>query len=355
MMSLSAYGAVPGKPLLVLDSQLITLLSSRISSEFDVISICDVTGERILWQVASGNGLMWIGAIDKLPADLWTASFRPTSSPLSIAIAPGSALPLPALSFRKSVVSSLYIKPSKELPVHNVDEEPRADLIPILTASDRFGRIVGYPAALMRYYAPSLAAHRFSGSDYFYFAFDDPIHAMIPDGWIELMQKLAAHFRSHLQLTRVETGFASYRSGERVQIRVRVRNERERAAAVELHFLLKKPNEQEFREYAVERRVPDGNSDTELLTDFVAGNEAGLWTVRVEAWQDLPYAEEPGIKGNPVPIDRRDIGVVVVGPSFKTPQIVSVFIFREKLCPSPYSRMREPPLSAWSGQRKPQF
>lgn len=52
---------------------------------------------------------------------------------------------LAEMAFNPSMLSSAFIKPLKEMPYHNVDEEPRADLLPILEARDRFGQIVGYP------------------------------------------------------------------------------------------------------------------------------------------------------------------------------------------------------------------
>lgn len=322
-LHLTAFAAAKG-PLLVLDPSLRGALSARIPSSFEVESTQDVSREKVVAQVASGGGLVWIGSLDRVPPELWTGSFRPAATLLSILPAPDSLLPLPSLTFRKAVVSSVYIRPNKELPVHNVDEEPRADLIPILTAADRFGRTIGYPGALMRYYAPSLVGHRFAGSDCFYFAFAHPADAMSADGWTTLLEGLAKHFESRLQLTRIKTNYASYRTGERVQIRARVANRRDEAVSVELHFSVKKPGESRFHEIAIERRVPDGHDVSEAIADLVAGDAPGLWTVRVEIWQDRQHAMEPGILGNPAPVERRDIGFVVVGSSLQTRSIVNV-------------------------------
>lgn len=321
---LRVYGVVPQKPLLVMDDQLIAVLGSRVPAEFDVVAKSEITPEEILRHVSAGGGLVWIGNLDRIPSQLWVGSFRPATEPLSISVASRSPVPLSTLPLRRAAVSSLYIKPAKELPLHNVDEEPRMDLVPVLAASDRFGRVVGYAGALMRYYAPSLVGHRFAGSDCFFFAFDHPESAMDANGWMELLDQLASHFESRLQIERVQTGYASYRSGERVQVRATVANSRQHAASVELHFLLKGPGEKTFHELTVERRVPDGNDKAKVLTDFIAGQHPGLWTIRVEAWQDLKHAEEPGVQGHPVAVDSRDIGVVVVGKTLHTPEIISV-------------------------------
>ena len=108
------------------------------------------------------------GSVDRLRSARHKAHSRsafPASSPLLIG----------EIAFQKALVSSAYIKPVVEMPHHNVDEEMRADLEPILEARDRFGRVIGYPGVLMRYYAPSLVRHRFAGSECFLFLFDKPV------------------------------------------------------------------------------------------------------------------------------------------------------------------------------------
>jgi hypothetical protein len=323
LASVPSFAATTQRPLLIVDRQLLLTLRQTVTTGFDVMPQDEVNPERVLRQVSVGGGVVWIGKPDRIPPELWIGSFRPSVAPLSISIASGAPIALPGLSFRKAEVSSLYIKPAKELPVHNVDEEPRARLVPVLEASDRFGRVVGFAGAMMRYYAPSLVGRRFSGSDCFFFPFDHPADAMSGTGWSELLDQLAKHFESGLELQTVRTGYASYRSAERVQVNVSLANKRDHAASVEVHFSVKGPGDETFRELSTVRRVPDGEDSTGITTSFIAGTKLGLWTLRAEAWQDLKNAEQPGIEGDPAPLDRYDLGFVVLGHGLQSKTIVS--------------------------------
>ena len=142
-------------------------------------------------------------------------------------------------------------------------------------------------------------------------------------GWSELLEELARHFESGLQLQTVRTGYDSYHPAERVQVNVSLANKRDHAASVEIHFSVKGPDDEAFRELSVVRRVPDAGDRTEVTTSFHAGKEPGLWTLRVEAWQDLKNAEQPGLEGDPAPLDRHDIGFVVVGHGLQSKTIIS--------------------------------
>jgi hypothetical protein len=321
--SVPTYGASSPKPLLIVDRQLLTTLRRPVTAGFEVMPQDEMNQERVLQQVSGGGGIVWIGKPDQIPPQLWVGSFLPSVAPLSISVASGAPVALPGLTFGKAEVSSLYIKPAKELPVHNVDEEPRAELVPVLEASDRFGRTVGFAGAMMRYYAPSLVGRRFAGSDCFFFPFDHPADAMSGAGWSELLGQLARHFESGLQLQTVRTGYASYHPAERVQVQVSLANKRDRAASVEIHFSVKGPEDKTFRELSIVRRVPDAGDRTEVITSFLAGKKPGLWTLRAEAWQDLKNAEQPGVEGDPAPLDRHDIGFVVVGQALQSKTIIS--------------------------------
>ena len=318
-----SYGAVSQRPLLIVDRQLLTTLRQAVTTGFEVMPLDEINQEMVLQQISGGGGMVWIGKPDRIPPQLWVGSFRPSVAPLSISVAPGAPIALPGLTFRKAEVASLYIKPVKELPVHNVDEEPRAELVPVLDASDRFGRTVGFAGAMMRYYAPSLVGRRFAGSDCFFFPFDHPAGAMSAAGWSELLDRLERHFESGLQLQTVRTGYASYHPAERVQVNVSLANKRDHAASVEIHFSVKGPDDEAFRKLSVVRRVPDAGDRTEVTTSFLAGKEPGLWALRVEAWQDLKNAEQPGIEGDPAPLGRHDIGFVVAGHGLQSKTIIS--------------------------------
>jgi hypothetical protein len=106
-------------------------------------------------------------------------------------------------------------------------------------------------------------------------------------------------------------------------VQAQVANWRPQAAATEIHFYAQAPGEKEFHEIVKQRSCPDALSDSEVVADFLPHGPAGLWRLRVEAWQDPAHAEELAIEGHPVLVDQREIGVVVLDGGVKTPSIIS--------------------------------
>jgi len=298
---------------LVASSQFLEAMRGRIPAVFQVIPKARLNSQELLNCIERGDSLVWIGNDIGLPKELWIGTFRPATAKLSVGVAKDSPLPLGPLAFNQSTLTSAYLRPTVSLPYHNIVEEPRADLLPIFEARDRFGQITGYPGVLMRYYAPSLVGHHFGGSDCFLFFFDHPNDAMSAVGWERLLQAIMVHFSSGIEIRRVQTDFASYRVGERVNIRVRIGNIRPRAVAAELYFYAKGPGEKGFHVIGRVRRCPEGDEEAEAVFEFLPGKRPGLWNIRVEAREDLNHAEELAIQGNPVPIDRRECGFVILG------------------------------------------
>ncbi|MEP6538167.1 MAG: hypothetical protein ABJF23_22705 [Bryobacteraceae bacterium] len=296
---------------LVIDDSLIRAIDQEVLSEFHVIAKSSLNAETLVDALAHGDNCIWISDPTGLPPDLWAGSFRPAKTPLEISTVGSSPIIVSKLPFRKALVSSIYIKPVTDMPNHNVDEEQRANLEPILEARDRFGRVIGYPGALMRYYAPSLVRHRFSGSECFLFLFDKPAEAMAPADWSALLKAIAIRTTGAVRFTRASSDYASYRMGERARISARLRNSAREAHATEVHFSLKGPQDKEFRLIDRQRRIPDGESESDASIDVLLRGEPGLWTFRVELLKDPNQSRFPAIEGHPIPIDRMEIGVVV--------------------------------------------
>jgi hypothetical protein len=309
---------------LVIEDSLFAELNGHIPPEYQITLKSKLDGASLVEELAAGNSLVWIANGSDIPRDLWIGSFRPAASALSISFSQEAPLASTPIQFRKSQVSSAYILPTKLMPFHNIDEEPRADFIPILEARDRFDQVIGYPGVLMHHYGPSTVRHRFAGSECYFFLFDHPSEALNSAGWTQLLNLLATRFLAHLQLKSVATDYSSYHLGERVLIRTRAMNLRQKAAATIIHFYVKEPGENKFYEIDKKRSCPDGLSDSEVSTDFLPHGRPGIWIIRAEAWQDPVHAEELAVEGKPVLVDRRDIGVVVLSGELHTPSIVNL-------------------------------
>ena len=307
-----------------MDDALLSTIEREIPAGFQVTSKSRLNSARLIDALAHGDSCVWIGDPAGLPPDLWIGAFRPAQSALEISTSTSSPLLTGEIAFQKAMVSSAYIKPVVEMPRHNVDEEMRADLEPILEARDRFGRVIGYPGVLMRYYAPSLVRHRFGGSECFLFLFDNPTEALSATGWAAILKAIAVRARAAVQLTRVSSNYASYRTGETARISVRLRNKATEALATEVRFLAKAPGDTQFRLLDRSRRIPDGESESEAETDILLRGKPGIWTLRAELCQDLDRARDLAIEGRPVPIDRMDTGFVVTPGPLSTPPILRV-------------------------------
>jgi hypothetical protein len=309
---------------LVIDDELWKSLGDQIPAGFRVTLKSALDPQPLLEALGAGDSLLWIGEGSGIPADLWIGTFRPFESSTETVIAEDSPLILDGISFRPTRLSSAFIRPTKEMYLHNVDEEPMADFLPILEARDRFGRVVGYPGVLMAHFAPSLVGHRFHGSECFFFLFDRPAEALPSEGWLSLIQSVADRFRSALHLRHVQTDYASYRCGERVRVRAVVANLCRQATAAEIRCYVKAPGSTVFRYVVSHRRCPAGLGESEAVCDLLLGGDPGLWVIRVEACQDPAHAEELAIEGNPLLVDRREVGVVLFEGAPKTPSCWAV-------------------------------
>ncbi|MHB1457615.1 MAG: glycoside hydrolase 5 family protein [Armatimonadota bacterium] len=309
---------------LVIADSLYDSIQKRIPKIYKTVKLSKLDSVLMLEKIAGGDSLVWIGNGDAIPQDLWCGNFRPAESGLTAALADGCPLIIDSPDFKPSTLSSAYIKPVKDMLQHNIDEEIRADFLPIFTAHDRFGQVVGYPGVLMSHYAPSLVRSRFFGSDCYVFLFDNPLEALESSGWLSLLNTICDRYNSALQIKRVETDFASYQAGEMVRVRAQISNWRETSASMEVRFFIKGPNDSDFCMISKNRRCPDSRSETEAVCSIPAGKQAGLWTIRVEIAQDPALAEKLGERDTPIPIDRREIGIVVFNGAVKTPSIIHV-------------------------------
>ncbi|HYI93009.1 MAG TPA: cellulase family glycosylhydrolase [Bryobacteraceae bacterium] len=318
----SLFGAIPSKVLLIVPDEEGVKALSGIAPIFEAVSRRAIASDVLEKHAAEGGSFVWIGPPQELPPAFWIGTFQPASTKLGIEPAEGAPIDLQPRSFQPSRLWSGFIKPTKELAYHNVIEEPRADLIPLLEARDRFGTIVGYPGFLFRHYAPSLAANRFDGSEQYYFLLEDPWAALTPAKWKDLLQAIALRFESGVQLTRVKADWGAYSVGEKVRIDAEVSNRRNHAAAVSLRFLIKESGDSDFRTIAEHRRAPTAEGAIAARAQFIP-RKVGTCQIRVQLLQDPKLASELSASANPVVVDKRDTGVVVHDGVIRTGPVVS--------------------------------
>ncbi len=308
---------------LVADGRWLDRFAGLLPSYVNKIARDDLKPAALVERLAAGDGLIWIGNPEGIPKELSVGSFNCSDAELEIAPVENSPLNTSGLKFSSSRAHSAYIAPPKEMPNHNIDEEVRADFLPILEARDRLGNVIGYPGILMSYYAPSLALGRFKGSECFFFFLEKSFEALDIQSWKILFENIIRRRNSGLQVKAFTTNYASYHAGERVQVTTRIQNSRPEAVSLTCRYYLKGPADKNFRLLTEMRRVPAAESDTEALCDFRPGPTTGLWTIRMEMLQDPVQAELLAIEGNPVVIDRRDVGFMVLQQTLQSASIIA--------------------------------
>ena len=146
---------------LIAGKEFISAIGNDIPAGIKCIDRNKLNTETLIKSLASGEGMIWIGHPDGIPQELSVGAFSISDNHVNVKICDASPI-LPGVSaFNNSIAHSAFIRPPKEMPNHNVDEEVRADFLPILASHDRFGNLIGYPGVLMSYYAQSLAGKRF--------------------------------------------------------------------------------------------------------------------------------------------------------------------------------------------------
>ncbi|WP_353195290.1 cellulase family glycosylhydrolase [Parapedobacter defluvii] len=315
---------------LVADAAVIRRLENQLPSGFIPLPLQTLNADELVGRLAEGNALVWLGEPGNLPPALSVGGYVISDDELDIGVKSDSPILWPHLPLTRAKVMGAYIAPPKGMPYHNVDEEIRADFLPIWEAKDRFGNVVGYPAVYMNYFAPSLALGRFEGCECFFFFVHEPLKLMDEQQWKSILDQLDRKRRSFLQVTDFNTNYTAFYKKERVQLRVRLRNRNQRAVSVQFRFSIRYPDATDFQPLGLLRRVPEGRSSTEAIFDFVPRFQPGLCEVRLEVLQDVSKAELLAVDGNLEVIEVRylafklaadqvntSVNHEIVGPSFK--------------------------------------
>lgn len=322
---LSEAVASPLTPVqVVLPDGLASAVAGKVPANLQIVPRSTLNPDALVAHGAAGGAVVWIGSPEGLPPDFWVRGFELSPEPVNIAQAGESPVALPAAFQVIARAKSAFLYSANEFPKHNIDEEIRADFLPILTARDRFGEIIGYPGVLVSHVAPSLVKNRFDGCQAYFFFFEEPLAEKHEGAWLELLGAIALRHESGLQVEYVETNYASYRPGERAQIRARIRNFREGGASLNVRFSTLAPGASTWEVVTTVRRVAGGNSATEAVTDFPVSGPDGLHKVRVEVLQDVSVADKTALLGEPAVIETRETAVVVLSEGWTTPDVITV-------------------------------
>lgn len=328
-----AYAALTGSgttTFLVADAAVIRRLETQLPPGFAPLPLQTLNADELVGRLAEGNALVWLGRPKNLPPALSIGGYAISSDELDITVKPDCPISLADLPLTRAKVMGGYIAPPKGMPYHNVDEEIRADFLPIWEAKDRFGNVVGYPAVYMNYFAPSLALGRFEGCECFFFFVDEPLGLMDELQWRSVLDCIDRKRRSFLQITDFNTNYTAFYKEERVQLRVRLRNRNQHAVSVQFRFSIRYAGAADFQPLGILRRVPEGRSSTEAVFDFVPRFQLGQCEIKLEVLQDVSKAELLAVDGDLEVIETRHLAFIlaadrvntpvnheIVGPSFK--------------------------------------
>lgn len=304
---------------LVADTGVIKALKPNLPKGVVTMPIQTLDADELVKRLAEGSALVWLGNPANVPEALSVGGYALAETPLDIGLKGDSPLTWPDVSLNAAKAMGAYIAPPKGMPYHNVDEEIRADFLPILEAKDRYGEVIGYPAVYMNYFAPSLALGRFEGCECFFFFVDEPLQLMAEAAWQSVMGSIDRKRRSFLQITDFNTNYTAFYKRERVQLRVRLRNRNQRAVSAMLRFSIRYPGGNEFKPLGVLRRVPEGKSSTEALFDFVPEFHLGLCEIKLAVLQDVEKGELLAEDGKLAVIETRHLAFMMANDEVNLP------------------------------------
>jgi hypothetical protein len=198
-------------------------------------AVDDESWHGLVAALAAGDSLIAIGtdalrrlrplwvSLDDCPA---TGLRRPEATDVEFPEAGWSPAACRGLSVRPDTVHAYFGR----------EEMPRADLVPLLEAVDGSGHPCAYAAVLLKHNAPTLAGGRFGGSNWYLFAFDDPLAAATAAEWAAVVRSLADHAEAAVHLTSARAHYSCHRPGERVLVNVGVAGRLDGIAAVRLEL-----------------------------------------------------------------------------------------------------------------------
>ena len=118
----------------------------------------------------------------------------------------------------------IYVRTPGLYDMHGVQEEPRADLFPLLVNRDRYGTELGACGMMIKNYDCSLTGGNYKGGMWYIFLLEDAVAAMSAEAWDRIVGTALSYTKEGCFISRLTPEYPLYRQGERVRIDYRIEN-----------------------------------------------------------------------------------------------------------------------------------
>jgi len=219
-----------------------TLNLPKIMDFFDVRCL-EATWSTALARIQDGESFIFIGTNNlEYLKELWIDSDEGCLTEYSV------LNPTPA-GFKKASFSVgnarfLHIRPQSTYAMHGIDEEPRAEIIPLVTSHSKYGDTLGYPGLLVKNYACSLTGSHYKGGFWFIFAIATPNIALSADEWNKILATASVYSQEQIYIARFSSEFALYHPGERIRLEYAVENRSDELSVFTVEFAVTASNGQ---------------------------------------------------------------------------------------------------------------
>ncbi len=242
----------------------------------------------------------------------WLEAYDPEAGVLSAMPSLSTPFDLPDLTAKPASCRGTAWKPPKPIVFHGVDEEPRADLVPLYEAVDQFGEAVAWPAVMIRHTAPTLMGGRFGGGRWCFFLWDEPLGAFDLEGWRQIIDSVTDYLDTGVQITKLSPTYASYQASEPVAIGATLLNRNPRVASAILRAEAVGPDG-EIRTIGIRRYYLSAGEQLNVRLDWQAPDSPGLWRIRAKLYLEDYLACGLGREDEARYVESSECGIVVTG------------------------------------------
>ncbi|MBQ8732520.1 MAG: hypothetical protein IJY82_06805 [Oscillospiraceae bacterium] len=190
----------------------------------------------LLARIRAGEAFFFLGTqgIDALKP-LWVDGIPGRLTRYSEVLPTAAGLPC-ELSFGETEGMFLQVRPQSRYAMHGIDEEPRAEVIPLLASRGKHGDLLGYPGMLLKNYDSSLTGGNYKGSFWYIFALEEPLSALNGTDWGRMIAAALEYSSKKCWISSFRGEFPLYGQGERIRLECRVENLREELSPFTVRF-----------------------------------------------------------------------------------------------------------------------